>query len=341
MNKKIVIACLVSLIILLLSGCGNNYLTEYDFGVIYTAEYKDKTQISFFDEKMEAVSSVSYHYPNISYNGFSNTLIVDNELYISPKGHADKLDYGKIISLNLFDGKIKEYDFNRTNITNFACDSRSLCISSNLNGKNYIDVYDMQTEKIQTMELEDVFVSSLVLQEDKIYGIMMDLETDGYSLCEFNVMEDKYEILYELETESDFMEIYQGKLYFACEDILYEYNIQSKTMEKINLPHTNAYNLNLVGDMLYIGCTDILNGTESYVDIMYLPDKKIVKSIKYEGIILQLEISKEKNKLYILDYDKLTVYDISNEEAILVDSMALESANGYYIGGFYLNESKK
>lgn len=50
-----------------------------------------------------------------------------------------------------------------------------------------------------------------------------------------------------------------------------------------------------------------------------------------------MEISKE-NKLYILDYDKLTVYDISNEEPRLVDSMTLESDNGYYIGGFYLKD---
>lgn len=116
-----------------------------------------------FNEKLEEVSSLSYHYPNISYDGFSNALIVDNELYMLPKGHADKLDYGKVISLNLFNGKIKEYDFNRTNITTFDCDSRFLCISSNLDAKNYIDVYDMQTEKIQTVELENVFVSSLVM----------------------------------------------------------------------------------------------------------------------------------------------------------------------------------
>lgn len=121
---------------------------------------------------------------------------------------------------------------------------------------------------------------------------------------------------------------------------MYEYNIQSKAMNEIKLPHANAYNLNLVGDILYIGCTDILNGTESYVDIMYLPDKEILKSIKYEGVILQLEVSKQ-NELYILDYDKLTVYDISNEEPILVDWMVMESAQGYYIGGFYLNETKK
>ena len=340
MSKKFVIACLVSFITFLLSGCGNNYMAEYDFGVIYTAEYKNKSQISFFDEKMEEVNGLSYYYPNISYDGFSNALIVDDELYLLPKGHADKLDYGKIISLDLFNGKIKEYDFNRTNVTSFDCACGFLCVSSNLNAKNYIDVYDMETEKIQTMELENVLVNSLVINENTILGVLMDLETDEYFLCEFNVSKDEYTVLYKIPTEPEFMEIYQGKLYFPNDNILYEYDIQSKTMNEIKLSHTNAYNLQLVDDMLYIGYTDIFNGEESYVDIMHLPDRKIVKSIKYDGIIVQMEISKA-DRLYILDYDKLSLYDISKEEPILSESIMLEASGEYYVGGFYLNEIKK
>lgn len=73
-----------------------------------------------------------YHYPNISYDGFSNALIVDNELYMLPKGHADKLDYGKVIPV-----------FSAFPVT-------------------------------------------------KLYGTIMDLESDSYFLCEFNLMEDTY-----------------------------------------------------------------------------------------------------------------------------------------------------
>lgn len=80
-----------------------------------------------------------------------------------------------------------------------------------------------------------------------------------------------------MEAEVDFMELYQGNLYVPKEDILYEYSIEERKVNKIKLPHTNAYNLNLKGDILYIGCTDILNGTKSHVDVMHLPDKKIRK----------------------------------------------------------------
>lgn len=340
MRTKILNACLFGLVMLLLSGCGNNYLTEYNVGVIYTTEYKNKSKINFLNEKLKEVNSLPYRYSSMSYDGFSNALIADNELYLLPKGHADKLDYGKVISLNLVDGKIKEYDFGRTNITDFEYNSGSICVSSNLNGKNYIDVYNMQNAQIQTMELQDVMVSNLVMEENRIFGVMMDLETDSCFLCEFNLMEDRYEIMYEMEADPDFMELYDGNLYVPQGDILYEYNIEERKVGKIKLPHTNAYNLNLIGDILYIGCTDILNGTKSYVDIMHLPDKKILKSIQYEGIILQMEISKE-DKLYILDYQKLSIYDISKEETVLVESMELTNDGAYYVGGFYLNEIEK
>lgn len=33
------------------NGVGDSYLMEYDFGVIYTAEYKNKSQISFLMKK--------------------------------------------------------------------------------------------------------------------------------------------------------------------------------------------------------------------------------------------------------------------------------------------------
>lgn len=340
MKRKITVAILVCFVLVMLSGCEREYQMEYDFGVIFTTEYKNYSQIKYFNEEMQEISTLSYHYPNISYDGFRNSLIVGNELYLLPKGHADKLDYGKVISLNLADGKIKEYNFRRANITDFECALNLLCISSNLNSINYIDVYDLQTEKIQTMEVENAFINNLLVEGNRIYGTMTDLETDHCFLCEFNIVRGTYEVMHEIQAEPDFMEFYQGNLYFSNEDILYEYNIKSKTMAEIMIPHKNAYNLNLVEDMLYIGCTDILNGTESYVDVMCLPEKKIVKSIKHEGAILQLEVS-EEDELYILDYDNLSVYDVSTKEPTLINSMVLQTDKEYYIGGFYLNEINK
>lgn len=339
MRRKILNACVLIMMGVLLSSCGGSYLSEYDVGVIYTTEYNDKTKITFLDEKLEEVNSLSYSFSNMSYDGFTNSQVVGDELYLLPKGKTKKLDYGKVISFNLCNGKIKEYDFGRTNITDFYCNLDGICVSSNLNGKNYIDVYDFKTEEIQTIELDNVIVACPVKVEKRIFGIMSGLEFEHYLLCEFNLEKGTYEILYEIEGEPCFIENYQEKLYFCEQDILYEYNIESKELNQTKLPHTDAYNLNLSGDILYIGYTDIFNGTKSHVDIMRLPDKKITKSLEYNGIILQMEISKD-NKLYILDYDKLNVYDISAEKGTLLSATESSAKGSYYLGGFYLNEDK-
>lgn len=341
MLKKIINTCVLIVMSVMLSGCEKNYFTEYDFGIIYTKEYKNESKICFFNQEMKEVNNLSYNYSNMSYDGFSNALIVDNMLYLLPKGHADKLDYGKVVELNLINGKIEEYDFNRTNITNCRYNNGNIYISSNLDGKSHIDMYDKRTNKIQSMTVSNILVDNIIIDDDKIFGIVTNIENSKCTLCEFDLSEKDYHVLCELKLEEPpaFMEIYHGNLYFPNEDILYEYNIQNKTLEEIKLPHKNAYNLKLVEDTLYIGCTDIFNGTESYVDIMYLPEKKVMKSIKYDGIILQMEVSKE-DKLGILDYDKLSFYDISKEKPVAAESMEIETADGYYIGGFYLNENK-
>ena len=53
-----------------------------------------------------------------------------------------------------------------------------------------------------------------------------------------------------------------------------------------------------------------------------------------------MEISAE-DELYILDYNKINKYDISNQESVLSQSIELESSDDYYIGGFYLNKNKE
>lgn len=342
MVRKIINICLLIMMSCLISGCGNSYSTEYELGIIYTTEYKDKSKISLMNQNLEEVNCLNYDYSSMSYDGFSNSLIVENRLYLLPKGHGDKLDYGKVVSLDLTDGKIEEYDFGRVNITDFEVDSEIIYASSNLNAKNYLDLCNVETMEIQTFELENVVIRNLVAKENRVFGTMIKLETEQIFLCEFNITEKTYKILYEIgnEDEPSFMEWYQGKLYFPQDDILYEYNIEKQLMNKIQLPHTNAYNLKLVKDTLYIGYTDIFNGKESYVDAMYLPEKKILQSLKYNGVILQMEISAD-DKLYILDYNKLNKFDISVQEPALSQCIELESSNDYYTGGFYLNKNKE
>ena len=104
---------------LFLTGCGNNLPSEYELGIIDTTEYGNKSKFTFLDNSWNKVGQTKYRYSNMSYCGFFNSFVQDNTLYLLPKGISQKLDCGKVVAFDLSSGQKKEYDFGRTNITDF------------------------------------------------------------------------------------------------------------------------------------------------------------------------------------------------------------------------------
>ncbi len=341
MLKKVISICLLFVMTLSLAGCGSHYSKDYHIGLIYTTEYKDKTKICFLDDGMKEKNTLSYNYPNISYDGFCNSCVKDNKLFLLPKGKAKKLDFGKVIALHLSDGKINEYDFNRTNITDFFYDNEEIYICSNLNGISYLEQYN--NKNIETMEIQNCLLDTIAVLDGRIFGFISHLDDDKYSFCEFNISAQEYNILLEMNVDDSpcFLEVYKDKLYFAYNNILYEYDTTNDSMSNITLPHNNAFNLTVVGDDLYIAYTDLFEEKKSYIEVMHLPEKEIVKSMEYNGSILQLEVSKTNpDIIYLMDYENLMEYDISGEVEKMVNKIHLQSSGDYFVGGFFLNETE-
>ena len=267
--------------------------------------------------------------------------VKDNKLFLLPKGKAKKLDFGKVIALHLSDGKINEYDFNRTNITDFFYDNEEIYICSNLNGISYLEQYN--NKNIETMEIQNCLLDTIAVLDGRIFGFISHLDDDKYSFCEFNISAQEYNILLEMNVDDSpcFLEVYKDKLYFAYNNILYEYDTTNDSMSNITLPHNNAFNLTVVGDDLYIAYTDLFEEKKSYIEVMHLPEKEIVKSMEYNGSILQLEVSKTNpDIIYLMDYENLMEYDISGEVEKMVNKIHLQSSGDYFVGGFFLNETE-
>ncbi len=341
MLKKAISICLLFVITLSLAGCGSHYSKDYHIGLIYTTEYWNTTKICFLDDNMEEKQTLSYHYPNISYDGFCNSFIQNDKLFLLPKGNADKLDYGKVVALNLEDGKIDEYDFGRTNMTDFYFSDEDVYLCSNLNWISYLDQY--HDGNIETMEIQNCLLDTIGVLDGRIFGFISHLDDEKYSFCEFNISEQDYKVLFEMNMDGSpcFMEVYKDKLYFAYNNILYEYDTINDSMSNITLPHNNAFNLTVVGDDLYIAYTDLFEEKKSYIEVMHLPEKEIVKSMEYNGSILQLEVSKTNpDIIYLMDYENLMEYDISGEVEKMVNKIHLQSSGDYFVGGFFLNKTE-
>ena len=275
----------------------------------------------------------------MSYDGFSNALEMEGKVFFLPKGHGDKLDFGKVVSMGLADGRVEEYDFDRTNMTSFTCEGNWVYAASNLNGICYLDCYDRETKKVMSMKTEDMITDVIIAGDGRLFGFTSDLESGKCYLCQFDIEQKKSEILYEIKKEETpaFLQFYKNILLFVEDDILYKYNVETKTAEEIKLPHDGAYNLARQEEKLYIGYTNLFEDNVSYVNVYDLEKQEITRDVTYQGTILQMEVSKENpDHLFLLDYDKLTKIDLAKGK-VLCETEALEEKE-YYIGGFFLKE---
>lgn len=133
-----------------------------------------------------------------------------------------------------------------------------------------------------------------------------------------------------------YLEFYENRVYFVNENLLYEYQVDTGEMVWHELPHTNAYNLSLKGDKLYIGCTDIFEGTISYLDVFDTKSGEIEQLLTTDGCILQVEVSGEdKNIIYLRTYEKIEKYKMKNNEVVKEQELRLPDEKDYFIGGFF------
>ena len=335
MKRKITFLVMVLCIVLV--GCSTKFPSQYNLGIIYTMEYEKNSLIKFYNDFQEE-TCLSYKYSSMSYDGYRNSLIQDGKLYLLPLGRGDKLDYGKVISYALDSGSIVEYDFNRTNITDYDVKDNHIYVTSNINGISYIDKYDMTTGNIISIESEDgIIFDSVVECNNKIFCNIIDMNEENIQLCEVDFDKQDYNIVYDYigEVSSIYLVSYdeENKIYFIDDQMLIEYDILNSVTFQYETMHNNAFNLSVIDDQLYIGCTDLFEDVDSCIDVFDLKEKKFVRTIEYDGIILQIEV--KNDVMYILDYNKLVMLDLNDENDKMIRTMEL-GKDAYYIGGFFV-----
>lgn len=341
-TTKISILLISIFFLISLTGCSKEYNNNYSLGIIQTKEYKNQTKITFYNEQLELTNEIVYSYPNISFDGFRNALIKDNRLYLQPKGDGDKLDYGKVIAMSLQDGKITEYDFNRTNITDFKCDGQNIYAVSNLNGSTYIDCYDTKTKEIQTFTTRDILIDTIVVNKGRMYGIASDWNAQENFFVHISMEEQTFQEIYSIKTElsPSYLEFWENHVYFVNDNVLYEYQTDNDKMVTHKLPHKNAYNLLLKDEKLYIGCTDIFENTTSYLDVFDINTGEVKQLLTVDGSILQVEVSgKTHDTIYLCSYEKIEKYQLDKGKYVKNNEVELPESKTFFVGGFFINET--
>ena len=311
-------------------------------GVIYTSEYEDKTIIDCLDGELKYQNSTTYPYSSMSYDGFMNSCVLGDVVYLNPRGLGGRLDYGKIAALNTTSMEVEEYDFGRVNIISHWADEFCIYATSNLNGVCYLDRYDMRTGIVETVQSDSVTLDSIIVSEGIVYALGIDADS-RYSLYSADFFGNRLTSVISLDQDEApcFLVEHDGKILFTFNSTLYIYDTRIDALNQYSLTGGKAFNLQAHGDNLYVGHTDLFSFSSSSIEVIDLGDMKVKTTFSHPSTILQIEVGDDANgSIYIMDYDSISVYRMNDDgEYNLHNRMELCPNTDQYVGGFFLRQA--
>ena len=311
---------------------------DASIGLISTAEEKYRTRITFLDDELKAFEKKDYPYKGVSLDGYQDTCRVQDRLFLNARGGSEKDDDSLILALSLPDGTVEEYDPGRVNILSFCVADDCLYTVSNLNWECYADRMSLKDGTQTSVVSTEVILDSAAVSDGMLYSLGYD---ENYANCLFRVdfEQNQIEKLLTLECQDlpSFLVSYEGRLIYTCDGILWFYEISTGALEEVKLSGKDACHLNVCGDLLYIGYTDLHSDDgDSRVERYDLKKGCVTGSLDYSGPVLQIEPGDTAGqKVWICGYDNVTEYDFSGENGTPVRSVKLAMDGELYPGGFF------
>ena len=309
-------------------------------GVIYTSEYENKTIIDCLDADFMHQNSTTYPYSGMSFDGFMNSCALEDVVYLNPRGLGGRLDYGKIAALNTTSMEVEEYDFGRVNIISHWADEFCIYATSNLNGVCFLDKYNRCTGIVETVKTDSITLDSIIVSEGIVYALGFDAYS-RYSLYSADFCANQLTAVITLAQNETpcFLAEYNGNIIFTFDNTLYMFNTRTDALNQYSLNGGKAFNLQINGDYLYVGHTDLFSLNSSSIEVIDLREMKMKTTLKHPSTILQIEVGNEDSSLYIMDYDSISNYRMNDDgEYSLHNRMELCPYNDQYVGGFFLRK---
>ena len=314
---------------------GIHDLSAATCAVVYTTDTGDHTHIEWLDKNMKAVDSTNYSFSGASLDGFANAAMYDNRIILAPRGDNQTRDYGNIAVIHTSDGKLDEIAINHVNPTGCSVEGPTVAVISNLNMVNYIDLANINTGEVKTVELDatEPTLMDVILIDDHIYGYAMVDNSDGCCICSVDISSGKCKVIAELPDASTFMAKYGKELLFISDGQLVRYDTSSEKIRRQTLTRKDAFNLQVIGNTAWVAYTDIHDAEyDSLMEAIDLESGNVICSTRHKGAIMQLEGN--DNTIFVLGFDKLYQYILTDGSLHLQNSVKCEK-DGYCIGGFY------
>lgn len=339
--KRYISITLLCILLMIAAGCSKTDRQNYPdvcIGVLYSTDSGNRSLIEWYDSELNSLGTVSYPFSGASVSQ-TNAHIQDNTVFLAPTGEGQKKDYGKIALIDPTKGSFEEIDTNRINQYDCTVEGAYLAVTSNLNGECFVDLIDISSHKIRSLELSDnsVICTQPILINGEVYASATG--GDKNYLCKCDFIGNRVDIITELPGElSTYLEKYDNDLVWITQGKLVKYNTVTKESESIKLSSSDALNLNIVGDVAWIAYTNPFDENyHSVIEARNYRTGEVICAKQFEGAVLQLEA--DDSHLFVRTYDELIGYNYTNKKLTEQNRLRCEK-NGYYYSGFFYLKGK-
>lgn len=353
--RKIIILC--SIMCFLLCSCQNKQVkntegfpSEFEFGVIETTGYKQKSFITYYNENMEEIYQTSYPYGTMNL-GFGVPNVYENELYTIPQGLGNEKDLEMIMELDLETGATKKYKFKDRVISDVVATQTDLYVVSNLNGVSYVDHYNKATGEVRTIESEMQNCFYWLCWANETLYVFTSNDDDQVGDFVYEIEPKEFKITKTMDITNigyyhcGFLE-YNGKLYFTTDskkgnniNHLSSLSFATGEIETLKLPKHSPMEIFEENGLFYIAHCDFFGADRSGSITVFHPETEKMENYKLTHRIARMGI--QNGNIYICDTEKVYLYRLENEALKLQKSVDIatqkDNKTHFYTSGFFLN----
>ena len=330
--KKTTKFLLMVLLLIIIVGCTNKKVKDPEkikIGVIGTTQLKYKSSIHWYDENLEVIDVQKLRYADLG-GTFSRPIYDKDEVFIIPQGLQGKADSKKVISLNIKDFTVEEFNVLNLGLNNLAVTDKYIFTTNRLNAQAHISRVDRITKEFTEKVIDVAYFPAIIAFKDKVllFGNMVDneLETFIYVLDEdFNILEtvDLSDVgvggwKYLIDNNDLYISIPSNTTETLSNNKLIKINMDSYVYEVIELDNEEPDTIIKYQGKLFIAHNNISTGYGSILTVMDISTKDqtvydLQRDLDYVEVV--------GDNLVVLDQEKISLFDIKNEFKLIKEVM--------------------
>lgn len=316
---------------------------DIEVGIIETRGNKEKSRIIFYDKEIQKIGELPLKFATVG-DIFYTPLVSDEELYVIPQGYANAKDEKKVLEISLQNLEINEYKIDQIAMNGLATDTEFIYTCNNLNGNSYINRCNKQNNVIKTIEVPDIYISTILYANNELYAFGTSGTASAYLYIYNNELKliDKLDISLCGTNQYKAIE-YQNDIYFTSlrdnkdspTNTVNIFNRQNRSIETIQLNQTYPLDIAIYDNYLFVSHFDIVQRAGGGLSIYNLKTKEL-SDYKLEHGAEQMGVA--NNRIYFLADWKIYLYDIENMNLIKCTEIDSMDNDFSYLSGMFVIE---